>query len=57
MGEMADVAGEAKELEGLTLKRCEQALSHLSVPDRGFDPAAAEARLAVLIGQIMGRGA
>jgi hypothetical protein len=34
----------------LNLKRSEQALSHLSVPDAGFDPRAAEARLAVLIG-------
>jgi beta-N-acetylhexosaminidase len=50
MGEMTDVAGEVKELEGLSLKRSQEALSHLSVPDQGFDPRAAEARLAVLMG-------
>ena len=50
MGEMMDVAGEARELEGLNLKRSEQALAHLSVPDVGFDPRAAEARLAMLMG-------
>ena len=50
MGEMKDVAGEAKELEGLNLKRSEQALLRLSVPDAGFDPHAAEARLAGLMG-------
>jgi beta-N-acetylhexosaminidase len=52
MGEMKDVAAEAGALEGLSLKRSEQALSHLSVPD-GFDPAAAGARLS----QLMGAGA
>jgi beta-N-acetylhexosaminidase len=57
MGEMKDVAGEAKELEGLNLKRSEQALSRLSVPDAGFDPRAAEARLAVLMEPEMDRGA
>jgi beta-N-acetylhexosaminidase len=50
MGEMKDVAGEAGEFEGLNLKRSEQALSHLSVPDAGFDPVAAAARLAALMG-------
>lgn len=50
MAEMKDVAGEVKELEGLSLKRSEQALSHLSDPDVGFDPRAAEARLAALLG-------
>ncbi|HEY5346849.1 MAG TPA: beta-N-acetylhexosaminidase [Rhizomicrobium sp.] len=49
MEEMQDVASEVKELEGQSLKRSEQALSHLSAPD-DFDPAAAEARLAELLG-------
>jgi len=44
MAEMQDVAGEAKPLEGVSLKRAEQALSHLTTPD-AFDPAGAEARL------------
>ncbi len=51
MGEMTDVAGEVKELIGLSLKRSQEALSHLSVPDPGFDPRAVEARLAVLMGK------
>ncbi len=50
MGEMKDVAAEVKELEGLSLKRSEQALAHLSVPDEGFDPQAAQTRLAGLMG-------
>ena len=56
MDEMKDVAAEAPELEGLSLTRSEQALSHLSVPD-GFDPAAAGARLSQLMGSDMGLGA
>jgi len=48
MDEMAQVASEAKELDGQALRRAEHALSHLSVPD-AFDPAAAEARLAELM--------
>jgi len=46
--EMKGVAEEAKPLEGLPLKRAEQALSHLSTPD-AFDPAAAGARLTALM--------
>jgi hypothetical protein len=49
MDEMRDVASEVKNLEGAALKRSTQALSHLSAPSR-FDPAAAEARLALLLG-------
>jgi beta-N-acetylhexosaminidase len=49
MDEMNEVAKEAKSLEGLALKRAQQALSHLSKPD-AFDPEAAEARLSVLLG-------
>ena len=49
MNEMKEVASEVKELKGQALKRSEHALAHLSVPG-GFDPAAAEARLAVLLG-------
>ena len=49
MDEMAEVASEVKELEGQALRRAEHALSHLSTPD-AFDPAAAEARLAELMG-------
>ncbi len=51
MDEMRDVASEAKELEGPALKRSEAALSHLAAPEAGFDPAAAEARLAMLLGE------
>jgi beta-N-acetylhexosaminidase len=47
--EMTDVAKEARTLDGISLKRAELALSHLSTPD-SFDPAAAEARLAELLG-------
>jgi beta-N-acetylhexosaminidase len=50
ISEMKDVAGEAKELEGLALRRSQAALSHLSAAEPGFDPAAAEARLAKLMG-------
>ena len=45
MDEMKDVAEEAKNLEGPALKRGEHALG-ASVAGAGFDPAAAEARLA-----------
>ena len=48
MDEMKGVAGEAKPLEGPSLRRAEQALAHLSTPD-AFDPAAAEARLRALM--------
>ena len=46
--EMTEVAKEAKELDGISLKRAEQALAHLSTPD-AFDPIAAETRLAELL--------
>ena len=46
--EMIEVAKEAKELDGISLKRAEQALAHLSTPD-AFDPIAAETRLAELL--------
>jgi beta-N-acetylhexosaminidase len=49
MDEMKDVASEVKELEGLSLKRSEQALAHLVAADPGFDPAAATIRLAGLL--------
>jgi beta-N-acetylhexosaminidase len=49
MDEMIDVASEVKELDGLALKRSEQALSHLVAPDAGFDPAQAAARMALLL--------
>jgi beta-N-acetylhexosaminidase len=49
MDEMRDVASEVKNLEGAALKRSAHALSHLSAPSP-FDPAAAEARLALLLG-------
>ena len=49
MNEMKEVASEVKELKGQALKRSEHALAHLSVPG-GFDPAAADARLAALLG-------
>lgn len=49
MDEMRDVATEVKNLDGAVLKRSAQALSHLSAPSP-FDPAAAEARLAQLLG-------
>ena len=48
MDEMRDVAKEAKILDGVSLKRAEQALSHLSIPS-AFDPVAAESRLAELL--------
>ena len=46
--EMGEVAKEAKVLDGVSLRRAEQALSHLSTPS-GFDPVAAEARLTELL--------
>jgi beta-N-acetylhexosaminidase len=53
MDEMKQVAAEAKMLDGVALKRAEQALAHLNSPViRGggpFDPAAAGARLAILL--------
>jgi beta-N-acetylhexosaminidase len=49
MDEMREVASEMKDLEGPALKRSEQALAHLSAPSP-FDAAAAEARLAALLG-------
>jgi beta-N-acetylhexosaminidase len=49
MEEMREVAEEAKPLDGAALKRAEQALAHLTPPDP-FDPAAASARLAELLG-------
>ena len=49
MDEMKLVATEAKALDGISLKRAEQALSHLVVPE-AFDPAAAAARLTLLLG-------
>ena len=49
MEEMRDVATEVKILDGAALKRSDHALSHLSAPSP-FDPAAAEARLALLLG-------
>jgi beta-N-acetylhexosaminidase len=49
MDEMKDVASEVKELEGLSLKRSEQALAHLAAADPGFDPAVATIRLAGLL--------
>jgi beta-N-acetylhexosaminidase len=49
MDEMRDVASEVKALDGLALKRSEQALAQLRVP-APFDPAAAAARLAGLLG-------
>ena len=49
MDEMKSVASEVRELRGPALKRSAHALAHLSAPVP-FDPAAAEARLAVLLG-------
>jgi beta-N-acetylhexosaminidase len=51
MEEMREVAEEAKPLEDVALKRAEAALAHLS-PSEPFDVAAAEARLAELLGAI-----
>jgi beta-N-acetylhexosaminidase len=44
MGEMKEVAGEAKPLEGAALKRAEHACGQLTAPV-SFDPADAQARL------------
>jgi beta-N-acetylhexosaminidase len=49
MDEMRDVASGVTQLKGPALKRSEQALAHLS-PPAPFDAAAAEARLASLMG-------
>ncbi len=49
MDEMRDVASEVKELRGPALRRSQHALAHLSAP-APFDPQAAEARLAALLG-------
>jgi len=51
MDEMREVASEVKELKGPSQRRSKQALSHLSVPGP-FDPAAAQARLASLLGDV-----
>ena len=51
MDEMREVASEVKPLDGLALKRSEQALAHLR-PPAPFDAAAAEARLAMLMGTV-----
>jgi beta-N-acetylhexosaminidase len=48
MDEMREVASEVQELKGPPLKRSQHALAHLAVPGL-FDPAAAQARLAVLL--------
>jgi beta-N-acetylhexosaminidase len=48
MDEMREVASEVTELKGAPLKRSRQALAHLSSPGQ-FNPAAAEARLALLL--------
>jgi len=48
MEEMRDVASEVKILEGLALKRSQQARAHLSAPG-AFDPDAAQSRLAALL--------
>ena len=45
---MTDVAREAKTLEGLPLRRAQQALARL-VPPPVFDAAAADARLTALL--------
>lgn len=51
MEEMGDVAGEAKPLEGASLKRADAARALLTVPG-DFDVRAAEARLAELLGAV-----
>jgi len=55
MEEMRDVASEVKALEGLALKRSQQALSHLSASSP-FDPEATQGRLAGLLGPSSGKG-
>jgi beta-N-acetylhexosaminidase len=50
LAEMAEVASEAKPLEGASLRRAEQSMSHL--PEEGeFDPESAERRLDELMGE------
>lgn len=49
--EMREVAEEAKPLDDVALRRADAALGHLTRPD-AFDAAAAEARLAELLGAI-----
>ena len=49
MEEMREVASEAKELEGQSLRRSQQALVHLSVPGL-FDAEAAQEHLSALLG-------
>jgi beta-N-acetylhexosaminidase len=49
LDEMREVASELKPLEGHALRRADHALAHLVEPDT-FDPPAAEARLAELLG-------
>ncbi len=51
MGEMKDVATEAKILDGAALRRTGQATARLSQP-QAFDPKAAEARLMALLGEV-----
>jgi beta-N-acetylhexosaminidase len=51
MDEMREVASEVKDLEGLAAARSQRALALLSVPSP-FDSAAAEARLAELLGGV-----
>ena len=55
MDEMREVASEVKTLDGQALKRSEQALAHLIQPGV-FYPAAAETRLAVLLGASFAEG-
>lgn len=52
MDEMKQVAAETKILDGVSQRRAEQALAHLAAAraDKPFDPQAAEARLAALLG-------
>jgi beta-N-acetylhexosaminidase len=49
MGEMKEVATEARTMEGTSLRRANHALAQLVAP-AGFEPEAAEARLAALMG-------
>ncbi len=52
MEEMREVASEAKPLDGASAKRAEAARAHLAAPG-AFDAAAAEARLAALLGELV----
>jgi beta-N-acetylhexosaminidase len=54
MDEMRDVASEVKQLEGPAYRRSGQVLAHLSAVQGPFDAAAAEARLAALLGPSSG---